>query len=175
MKEWIRGNLRTDQINYTTDLQVHTTINARIATNELMNQGVHTRDVQYYSSHQESILSNIVTENDIYNNYSYALCVNWEIEKTPETHPKKLEFNIDKPETRLKKIDFNIIINNNKIDDMNGNKIVHQSDDLADDVYNNIDYHNVQQEQTIHNSLYTLTNNEFQLSSDLEDPNEAND
>ena len=64
-----------------------------------MNQGVYTRGVQCYRSHQESILSNIVTESDIYENYSYAPCVNWEMEKTPETHPKKLEFNINKPET----------------------------------------------------------------------------
>ena len=94
-------------------------------------------------------------------NYSYASCVIWEIEKTPAIHPKKLEFNIDIPETGLKKIDFNIIINNNEIGDMNNNKIVHPSDDLADDVYKNIDYHNVQQEQTIHNSLYTLATNKL--------------
>ena len=75
-KEWIRGNLHTDQINYTTDSQVHTTTNARIATNELMNQGVYTRSVQCYSLHQESILSNMITESDIYNNYSYVSCVN---------------------------------------------------------------------------------------------------
>ena len=74
-----------------------------------------TADVQYYNIHQELILSNIVTESDIYNNYSYTSCVNWEIEKTPETHPKKLEFNIDKPDTGLKKIDFNLIV----IDDDN--------------------------------------------------------
>ena len=46
---------------------------------------------------------------------------------------------------------------------------------LSDDVYNNFDYHNVQQEQTIHNSFYTLADNKLQLSSDLEDPNEADD
>ena len=132
-------------------------------------------NVQYYNTDQESILSNIVTESDIYRNYSHASCVNWETEKTPETHPKKLEFNIDKPETDLKKIDFNIIVNNDEIDDMNDDKIVHPSDDLANDVYNNIDYHNVQQEQTNHNSLYTLADNELQLNSDLEDPNEADD
>ena len=55
-KELIRGNLHTDQINYTTDSQVHTTTNARIATTELMNRGMYTRGVQCYSSHQESIL-----------------------------------------------------------------------------------------------------------------------
>ena len=71
-KEWIRGNQRTDQIDYTTDSQVHTTINARIATNELMHQGVYTKGVQCYSSHQESILSNIVTESDVYDNHSYV-------------------------------------------------------------------------------------------------------
>ena len=62
MKEWIHGNLHTDQINYTTDSQVHITIDTRIATNELMNQGVCTMGVQCYSSHHESILSNIVTD-----------------------------------------------------------------------------------------------------------------
>ena len=58
---------------------------------------------------------------------------------------------------------------------MNKDKIVHPSDDLAYDVYNNIDYQNIQQEQTINNSIYTLADNELQLSSDLEDPNEADD
>ena len=127
-----------------------------------MNQGVYTRGDQCYSSHQESILLNTVTESYIYVNYSYSPCVNWEIEKTPETHLKKLEFNIDKPETGLKKIYFNIILNNNETNDINNNKMVHQSDDLTDDVYNNIDYHNVQQEQTIQYSIYTLDNNKLQ-------------
>ena len=136
---------------------------------------MYTEGVQCYSSHQESILSNIVTESYIYDNYSYASSVNWEIEKAPETHLKKLEFNIDKLETGLKKINFDTIANNNEIDDMNDNKIVHPSDDLADDVYDNINYHNVQQEQTIHNRLYTLANNEVQLRSDLEDLNKTDD
>ena len=116
---------------------------------------------------------NVVTENDIYNNYSCTSCVYREIEKTFESYPKKLEYNIDKPETGLKKINFNIIVNNNEIDDMNNNKTVCPSDDLADDMYSNINYHNVQQEQTNHNSRYTLVNNKLQLSSDLEDLNEA--
>ena len=73
-----------------------------VLKNELINQGVKTADVQYYDTHQESILSNIVTESDIYDNYSYTSFINWEIEKTPKTHFKKLEFNIDKPETGLK-------------------------------------------------------------------------
>ena len=58
---------------------------------------------------------------------------------------------------------------------MNNDKIVHPNDDLTDDIYNKIDYHNVQQEKTNHNSLYTLANNLLQLSSDLEDQNEAID
>ena len=140
-----------------------------------MNQGIYTRGGQCYSPHQESILLTLVTESYIYGNYSYNFCVNWEIEKTTETHPKKLEFNINKPETGLKKIYFNIIVNNDAIDDINDHKIVHPNDSLADDVYNNIDYHNVQQKQNIHNSLYTLANNKLQMSSDLEDPNEADD
>ena len=56
---------------------------------------------------------------------------------------------------------------------MNDNNIVHPSDDLADDLYSNIDYRNVQQEQTSHNGLYALADTELQLSSDLEDPNQA--
>ena len=68
------------------------------------NQGVKTADDQCHNTHQESILSNTVTESDIYDNYSYTSCINWEIEKTPETHSKKLEFKIDKSETGLKKI-----------------------------------------------------------------------
>ena len=79
-------------------------------------------------------------------NYRYASCANWEIEKTFETHPQILMFNINKHETSLKKIYFNIIVSNNGIDDMNDNKIVHPSDDLADDVYNNFDCHNIQKE-----------------------------
>ena len=68
MKEWIHDNLCIDQINYTNNSQVYTTTDARITTNELIDKGVYTRDVQCYSSHQESILSNVVTESDIHNN-----------------------------------------------------------------------------------------------------------
>ena len=56
---------------------------------------------------------------------------------------------------------------------MNNDKVVHPSDHLVDDVYSNINHHNIQQEQTIHNSLYTFANNKLQLSSDLEDPNKT--
>ena len=52
--------------------------------------------IQYYNMHQELILSNLFTESDIYDNYSYALFTDWEIEKTSEANHKKLEFNIDK-------------------------------------------------------------------------------
>ena len=136
-------NLSTTQANYTANSQVDTATNARIVNAKPSNQGVKTADDQCHNTHQESILSNTVTESDIYDNYSYTSRINWEIEKTPETHSKKIEFNIDKPETGLKKIDFNIINNNDEIDDMNGNKMVHPIDDLADDMYNNIDHHNV--------------------------------
>lgn len=58
---------------------------------------------------------------------------------------------------------------------MNDNEMNHPSDDLADDMYNNIDHQTIQQEQTNHNSLYTLADNELQSSSDLEDQNKAVD
>ena len=100
-------------------------------------------DDRCHNIQQESILLNIVTENNIYNNCNYTSCINWKIEKTPETHSKKLEFNISKPETSLKKIDFNIINNFNEIDDKNNDIRDHSSNDLIDDMYNNIDHHNV--------------------------------
>ena len=73
---------------------------------------------------QELIILDLVTKSDIYDNYRYASFADWEIEKTPEANPKKLEFNIDKPETNLKKIDFNININvsNNEINDISTKK-----------------------------------------------------
>ena len=58
---------------------------------------------------------------------------------------------------------------------MNDDEIVHPSDDLTDDMYNNIDHQTAQQKQTNHNSLYILADNELQSSSDLEDQNEAVD
>ena len=107
----------------------------------MINQGVKTFSDQYYNTHQISILSNTVTDN-IYDNCSYTLCVNWEIEKTSE-NPSKKEFYIDNPETGLKKTDFNIITNNNAIDDMNDDNRDHSNNDLSDDVYRQIDHDNV--------------------------------
>ena len=101
--------------------------------------------------------------------------MNWEIEKTPETPSKKLEFNIGKPEIGLKKIDFNIITNNDEIIDMDNNNLVCHNDNLANDVDYNTNHHNIQQEQATHNSLYTLTSYKLQLNYNLEDPNGTND
>ena len=118
----------------------------------------------------------LVTERDIYDNYSHASCVDWEIEKTPEAHPKKLEFNINKPETDLKKIDFNINVNDDEINDMNNEEAVHPSDDITDDDYSNIEYHETQHEQTNrNNSFYILVDNELNSSAKLEDPKETYD
>ena len=105
-----------------------------------------------------------------------VLNVNWEIEKTPKTYSKKLEFNIDKPETGLKKIDFNININDDVIDNMNNKEVVHPSDDLKDDEYNNIEDHETQHKWTNQNNrYYTLVDNKLQSSSHLEDLNGTND
>ena len=84
MIKWINSNLHTDLIKYITDPPDQTTNNTRRAKSELINQGVKTNSIQYNNTHQELIISNIVTESDIYNNNSYISCVNWEIEKTPE-------------------------------------------------------------------------------------------
>ena len=136
---------------------------------KLINQGVKTFNDQYYNTHQKSMLSNTIIESDIYDNYSYTSYVNQEIEKTSETLSKKLEFYIDNPETGLKKTVFNMIVNSDEINDMNNNNRDYSSNDLIDDMYNNIDHGNVDWKQTNHNSLYTLADNKQQLSSDLED------
>ena len=90
MIKWLDSSLYINLTKYTTDHQEHTTNNARRAKNELINGGVKTANIQYYNTNQKLILSNIVTGRDIYNNYSYTSCVNWEIEKTSEAHLKKL-------------------------------------------------------------------------------------
>ena len=108
---------------YTNNYQEHSNIGTDKDGCKLINQRVKTTNNRYYNTHQKSILLNTVTESDIYNNYSYTSCVNWEIEKISETPSKKLEFNIKKPETSLKKTDFNIITNNDEINDMSNNKM----------------------------------------------------
>ena len=128
-----------------------------------------TNNNPYYNTHQKLILLNTVTESDIYNNYSYTSCVNWEIEKTSETPLKKLEFNIDKPETGLKKIGFNITTNNNEIDDMNDDKMNCHNDNPINVMYSNINHKNVQQERTTHNSLYRLANSKLQFNYDIKE------
>ena len=126
MIEWFASNPHTNLTKYITYHQEHTHNGIDKEKYKLINQGVKTTNNQYYITHQKSILLNTVTESDIYNNYSYTSCVNWEIEKTSETPSKKLEFYIDNPETGLKKTDFNIITNNDEIDDMNDDKMVYQ-------------------------------------------------
>ena len=88
MVKWLNISLPTNLTNYNTDHQEHATNDTRGVNYTLINQGVKTDIVKYYNTHKELILSNTLTESDIYNNYSYTSCVNWEIEKTPETHPK---------------------------------------------------------------------------------------
>ena len=88
--------------------------------------------IQFYNIYHESILLDLFTNNDLYDADNYVLYVDWKTEKKPEIDLKKVEFNIDKPETDLKKIEFDINVNDDKIDDMNNNEIVHLNDGLAD-------------------------------------------
>ena len=142
---------------------------------KLTNQGVNTAGIQFYITHQESVLLDIVTKNNIYNNYSHTSYVDWKIEKTTEAHPKKLELNINKSETDLKKIDFNINVNDNEINDMNDEEAVHSSNDLTNDGYNNIEDNETQLERTNrNNSFYNLVDKEVQSSPLLEDRNGTN-
>ena len=102
MIEWFDSNPHTNLTKYITDHQELTNNDTGKEKYKLINQGVKTTTNQYYITHQKLILSNTVTESDIYGSYSYISCVNWKIEKTPETPSKRLEFNINKPETGLK-------------------------------------------------------------------------
>ena len=77
MTKWLDSSLHTNLTKYITDHQEPTNSNTGKEKNKLINQGVKTADDQYFNTHQESILSNIVTESDIYDNYSYTSCVNW--------------------------------------------------------------------------------------------------
>ena len=52
---------------------------------------------------------------------------------------------------------------------------MYPSNNLTNGVYNNINCQKIQQKQTTHNSLYALVDHKLQLSSDLEDPNGADD
>ena len=142
-----------------------------------MKQEVKPNGIQHYNIHQKkTIILDLFTESDIYNNYSYASFADWEIEKTPEANPKKLEFNIDKPETGLKKIDFNFNVSGDEIDDMNNEEAVHPSGYLSDDDYSNIEDHETQHERANqNNNVYTLVEDKLQLSHQLEDQNETND
>ena len=45
----------------------------------------------------------------------------------------------------------------------------HSNNDLLDDMYSNIAHNNIDQKQTTNHNLYTLADNELQLSSDLKD------
>ena len=106
------------------------------------------------------ILSYVVTESDIYNNYRYASFVDWEIEKTTEANPMKIKFNIDKPKTDMKKIDFNININvngnGNEINHMNNKEAIHPSGELTDDDFSNIVDHKTQHERINQNNIFIL-------------------
>ena len=133
-----------------------TTNNIRRAVNELINQGLNIDGVQCYNTHRKLILSDLVTESDIYNNYSYTSCVNWEIKKTPKARPKKLEFHINKIVTGPKKIDFNINVNAIEIDDIINKEVIHLSDDLTDNGYSNIEDHETQHERTNQTIVFIL-------------------
>ena len=54
---------------------------------------------------------------------------------------------------------------------MNDDNRYHSNNDLTDDMYNNIDYDDVDWKQTNPNSLYILADHKLQLSSYLEDLN----
>ena len=75
-KVWIYINLRIDQVSYNNKPQVHNITYIRTTNSKSINQGVEKANNQCHNIPQKSILSNTVTESDIYDNYSYTSCVN---------------------------------------------------------------------------------------------------
>ena len=162
--DWIRSNLHTDLFKYMTGSQVYISNEIIQVMNDLMKQEVKSDVIQCYNIHHELFLLDLFTNGDIYDIDIYASYADWKIEKTPETNPKKLEFNINKPEIDLKKIDFNINVNvkDNEINDKNNKEAVHLSSDLIDDNNNNIEDHGAQHKQIDqHNRFYTLAENKL--------------
>ena len=166
------------------DSQVSITDDVIQVMNDLVKQDVTPDRIQCYNIHHESILQDLFTNNDLYDDDSYASYdddsnasyTDWKIQKTSETDLKKLECNIDKPETDLERIEFNINVNNGEINSMNDKEAVYINDGLADNNNNNIEDHGAQHEQIDRNNcFYTLVEKELQQSHQLEDQNEADD
>ena len=82
-------------------------------------QEVTLASIQFHKIHHESILLDLFSDNDLYDNDNYAFDADWKIGK--------------KPETDLKKIVFDINVNNNEINDLNNKDTLHLKDGLADD------------------------------------------
>ena len=69
MIKWSDSNLHTNLTKYITDHQEYTNNDTDKERNKLINQGVKKTNDQYYITHQKLILSNTVSENDIYDNW----------------------------------------------------------------------------------------------------------
>ena len=76
MTKWFNNDPHIILIKCTTDHQEHTNYGTNKDGYKLLNKGVKTTNDRYYNTHQKSIISNTVTESDIYDNYSYTSCVN---------------------------------------------------------------------------------------------------
>ena len=64
---------------------------------------------------------------------------------------------------------FNIITSNDEINDMNDNTMNCHNNNPTNVVYSNINYKNVQQERTAHDSLYRPADYKLQLNYNVEE------
>ena len=87
--DWIHSNLHIDLIKYMADSQVYIFNDIIQVMNDLMKQEEKSVGIQCYNIRHESIISDLFTKIDIYDNDSYASYADWKIEKTPEANPKK--------------------------------------------------------------------------------------
>ena len=70
--DWVRSNLHIDLTNCTVDSQVSITEEVIQVVNDIVKQEVTPDGIQFYNIHHESILSDLFTNSDLYNNESYA-------------------------------------------------------------------------------------------------------
>ena len=130
--------------------------------NNIGKQDVKPDGIQFRNIHHKSILLNLLTDNDLYDNESYAFDTDWKIGKEPETNLKKIKFNID--------------VNNNEIDHLNDEDTVHLKHGLADDNNTDIKDCGVQHKQDYQRNCFgTPVENKQQPSHQLEGQNQAND
>ena len=110
--------------------------------NDMVKQKVTPDGIQFYNINHQSILSDLFTNGDLYDNNSYASYVDWKIGN---------ELEID-----LKKILFDTNVKDDVIADLNDEGAIHLKDDLSNDNNTTIEDSEVQHKQDDRNNIFVL-------------------